>query len=355
MHRLVTRELSLEERAMQIALRAAVNEPGGREAATALVKVLAWENREVFFIASLHLLESGSQGSDSAPLNSLLLNSTEFLVELMRPERFHHSDLILACRDFLAIDPRLDIRLARLAPGRNEDPLGLDPSIVVNILDLLNEISNGPRLVLVLNHLPSHPDSRVASKAAILMGRRIQNSNWCERHYRSADPRIRASVIEALWGRNTAWARQLLRNALYDTNNRVLGNALVGLGMLGEPGVSDLLRMKLRDPQPAFRATAAWVMGKLGDLEFLEPLRAALADEETAVRQAARRALVTIRRPIVRQQQLEMMSLAAAVETESAPPPPPPPEPEQEPDPEYRRTSLFDFSRRYDGKKTWTR
>jgi hypothetical protein len=119
------------------------------------------------------------------------------------------------------------------------------------------------------------------------MGRRIQNSHWVERHASSEDPRKRASVVEALWGHRSAWSRQTMWKAVRDENNRVVGNALVGLHFLGDSRVGDLVRCMLQDTRVPFRYTAAWVMGKMGDLEFLEPLRAALADPDQQVRQAA--------------------------------------------------------------------
>ena len=318
MQRLLDRELTADEQAQQARIWTAFDQRGGSQAIHATIRDLAEQDPELFFTAALALLESAPDPHICPNLYPALLDCPPFLIQLIRPDRFSRDQVIETCRNFIRIYTRLDIRLARLAPGRSEDQYRLEVPYIVRILEILNEISAGPKLVLIMNHLTRHPDSRVASKALLLMGRRIQNRSWVERNVKSEDPRKRASVVEALWCRNNVWSRQTMWAALKDENNRVVGNALVGLHSLGESRVGDLVRCMLSDARPHFRFTAAWVMGKMGDLEFLEPLREALADPDQRVRQAARRALVTIRRPIVRQQQLEMMALAESVQAETS-------------------------------------
>ena len=318
MQRLLDRELTDDERAQQARIWTAFDQRGGSQAIHATIRELAEQDPELFFTAALALLESAPDPHIWPNLFPTLLDCPPFLIQLIRPDRFSRDQVIETCRNFIKIYPRLDIRLARLVPGRSEDRYRLEVPYIVRILEILNEISAGPKLVLIMNHLTRHPDSRVASKAVLLMGRRIQNRSWVERNFKSEDPRKRASVVEALWCRNNVWSRQTMWAALKDENNRVVGNALVGLHSLGESSVGDLVRCMLRDARPHFRFTAAWVMGKMGDLEFLESLRGALADPDQRVRQAARRALVTIRRPIERQQQLEMKALAESVQAETS-------------------------------------
>lgn len=313
MQRLLDRELTSEELAERALIRKVFL---SHHAIRATVGQMADEDPELFFAAALDLLESEPDPRLFPSLHSTVFDCPQFLIRLMSPERFGRDRVLETCRRFLNFDTRLDIRIARLVPGRSEDPYQLQPPHIVRILDILNEISAGPKLVLIMNHLTGHADLQVACKAIILMGRRIQNSAWVDRHFQSADARKRASVVEALWRRNNAWARRIMWIALEDDNNRVVGNALVGLHFLGEHKVDELVRSMLRDPRVNFRFTAAWVMGKLGDLEYLEPLRRALADPDQRVRQAARRALVTIRRPILRQQQA--IALAAAVEADAS-------------------------------------
>jgi hypothetical protein len=57
----------------------------------------------------------------------------------------------------------------------------------------------------------------------------------------SQDPRIRANVVEQPWGVDAPFARKCMREALNDENNRVAGNALLGLHLLREPNTAQLL------------------------------------------------------------------------------------------------------------------
>ena len=144
---------------------------------------------------------------------------------------------------------------------------------------------------MTLSRLVRHPDKRIASKAALLLGRRVRNPLWVERHMSAEDARLRANVVEALWGTDSAFARQTLHGCLGDDSNRVVGNALVGLHLLGDPSVDSTVRRMLQDRRAPFRWTAAWVMGRIGSEAFRKPLEGALADPNHQVRGAARRAL----------------------------------------------------------------
>lgn len=266
MSQLLGRELTAEEQAAQ----AAILKAGSGMAA---MRAVAERRPEAFFGAAASLLE-----------------------------RLGREQAVNLCRVGMEADPHFDIRLARLLPRRGQDESGIGAGAILRVLDVLNEISAGARLVFMLARFTSHSNPQIASKAALLVGQRIQNPAWVEEHFLSEDARLRANVIEALWGQREAWARRLIRRALRDENNRVAGNAVMGLWFAGDPNFSELAGRMLRDARPAFRQTAAWVMGRSGDPAFLEPLRAALSDSAPDVRRSARRALVAIRRPIVKRE-----------------------------------------------------
>jgi hypothetical protein len=203
-------------------------------------------------------------------------------------------ELMEVCQKWMALDSQLDVKLARLTPGREAGAGQLPAETVVRILDVLDGISPGPRLILLLNHLTRHPNRRIAAKATLLVGRRLRNQDWVARQMENQDGRVRASVVEGLWGVSTAAAQSHLWASLKDKNNRVVGNALIGLHQLGESGVNEFVKRMLEDPRPPFRWTAAWVMGKIGAAEFVESLERAKEDKEAHVRNAAERALEVI-------------------------------------------------------------
>jgi hypothetical protein len=77
-----------------------------------------------------------------------------------------------------------------------------------------------------------------------------------------------------------------MREWLNDTDNRVVGNAFLGLHLMGEPAAARQAEQMLLDARPNFRRAAAWVMGRIGKPEFVKSLaRAAQEDEDPGVRE----------------------------------------------------------------------
>lgn len=85
--------------------------------------------------------------------------------------------------------------------------------------------------------------------------------------------------------------------ALNSSSNRVVGNAVVGLYRHGEIDRAQLeIRRLTVDPDPAFRATAAWAIGELLDRGLLDVLSRLASDQDGRVRRNAVRAMARIRR-----------------------------------------------------------
>jgi HEAT repeat protein len=172
----------------------------------------------------------------------------------------------------------------------------LDVAASVHLLDLLDQISPSRRLVPDLVHLTKHADSKIAAKATLLVARRTPNLAWIRRHLAVKDPRIRANVLEGLWHANLPFARSTYQECLEDENNRVVGNALYGLHLMGDSEVSTRIVTMARDARPLFRSTAAWVMGQAGNQEYVEHLQSLVRDDMPVVRSTALRSLFTIKR-----------------------------------------------------------
>jgi len=319
-HTLLGRDLTAEEKDVQYTLRRVLDQYGRVQASNITVHHVATRSPELFFAAALSLLDLQSDPIVRQSLLAHLLECPDFLIQLIRPDRFNRERLVEICRGLMKIDPLLDVRLARLTPHRYEGAGPLDPETVVHLLDLLNEISPGSRLVIMLSHLTHYPDQRIAAKATLLMGRRLRNNDWVECHLNSTDPRVRASVIEALWGTDTFFARKCMWRCLKDQNNRVAGNALMGLHLLGEQRVIGLAKEMLRDPREAFRWTAAWVMGQIAIPDFFEYLVQARTDSSPGVRRAAGRALVAIRHLVVAREERKEAKAARTAEPAAAEP-----------------------------------
>jgi hypothetical protein len=295
MLKLSDQDLTPEEKQTKQSIRAVLWEARGN-AARAAVAELADHSEGSFFRAALSVLLQDQAEVLFRRRCPLLLEHHALLAAVVDPDRLSWPDSLGVCRELIKLDPWLDLRLARIAPARNEDYSALTTASVLRLLDILQEISTGGRLIAVLGHLVAHPNRQIASKAALFLGRRIHNPSWTERLNRTGDARMRANGIEALWGRRTSWAHRAIVNALSDENNRVVGNALIGLHLLGDPEFKARAEKMLGDPRPAFRQTAAWVMGCSGDPEFLARLQEAVNDSDSTVRGAAVRALIRMRK-----------------------------------------------------------
>ena len=285
-------------RALQASLRSALQLPEGSTHAQTALRKTSLADPELFFQAGYRLLESMPDSPERTRVCNGLLSCPAFLVELTRKERYSLPKLVEICRELAAIDTRLDIRLARLLPGRMEDRCRLASEVVVRILDLLNEISAGPRLILLLSHLTSHPHPKIAESATVLMGRRVCNSGWTRRRLETGGPDVRAGVVQGLWGRNTPEARITMRKCLDDASERVVGNAVFGLHLLQEADVPELMERLMADARPPFRATAARLAGQIGTAEFAGLLGMARNDSEASVRLAAIQAMVQLHRSV---------------------------------------------------------
>ncbi|MFN7999260.1 MAG: HEAT repeat domain-containing protein [Bryobacteraceae bacterium] len=221
----------------------------------------------------------------------------EFLEYLSDASLFTRAETLELCARLIRLESLLDVKLARQLPRYGSDDSLLDPEFVVAFLDILDRISPGGRLIPVVSHLTQHANERIRSRAALLLGRRIRNPRWVERHLNAEDARFRANVVESLWGVETVDAREILQDCLADPNNRVVANALIGLHMLGDRRAAACVTRMLRDDRAAFRRSAAWAMGKMGLPEFEDLLRATLNDPDEEVRSTVERALEVFRKP----------------------------------------------------------
>ena len=260
-----------------------------------VLRKAAARSPEQFFAAGFTMLESEMRRGERHRLYIELLECPEFLTQVANPDEFDRKQSVEMCRWLMDnVDELLDVRLAKLIPGRQEDQYNFEPKVVLRILDVLHVISPGPRLVHVIGHLSKHPNEQIASKATLFLGHRMRSEPWLRTHFQSSDARVRASVVEALWDVKTSYARQCFLDSLNDEDNRVVGNALFGLHLMGESMVHQRIESMLHDLRPDFRRTAVWLMGRIGNAEFAEALRQAQGDKDPGVRQKATQALCAL-------------------------------------------------------------
>jgi hypothetical protein len=111
----------------------------------------------------------------------------------------------------------------------------MDAAHVERALEILDAISKGSRVLNRLTHLIGHDNVRIRSKAALLIGRRVGGPHWAHKVEKDQNHRVRANVIEALWGSVMPRCREMLDRALRDSDNRVVGNAIYGIYRISPP------------------------------------------------------------------------------------------------------------------------
>ncbi|MCL5746481.1 MAG: HEAT repeat domain-containing protein [Acidobacteria bacterium] len=202
---------------------------------------------------------------------------------------------LLAARNLMKTEPMLDVELARMLPRNGHGSEGLAGRAALRALEILDAISPGTRLVLPLSPLVHHDEPALRSKAALVIGRRVQNLNWMEKHLQEVDPRVRANVLESLWHNNSLELTGIFRHYQRDSHNRVAGNALIGLYLREPEEAVQNVRAMAEHAEGRFRVTAAWVMGMTANARFLGIIKTLMRDPDEKVRSAACRALFKIK------------------------------------------------------------
>jgi hypothetical protein len=182
----------------------------------------------------------------------------------------------------LRMDPFVDAKLLRgmlawLAEGEHHN----DGIVIQRALAVFDAAGLGNRLLPMLIQLLRKSDVKVRSKVALILGRGNRQVAWA---MEDPDPRVRANAVESLWEAERGLALRAFWKAIHDSDNRVAGNAILGLLRLGDPGAHAPLEQMSKHRSPQFRATAAWVMGQSGDASFHPTLEQMMADPDEGVR-----------------------------------------------------------------------
>jgi HEAT repeats len=264
------------------------------DANAARIRELLHSDRQEFYAGAVEILRSPDPLPGSPFLIATLAGNNLLLQVLSEPTLTREQATALA-KSAASTCSMLDLTLAKhLAEGLFSGTT-VTSGDLQRLMEILCEVSNGTPVVEALNALAREADPFLQSKAVLMIGRANRNIKWVQQHLADPDARVRANAVEAMWGVDTEEARGLLRLAAQHRNNRVAGNALLGLYQLGESSVFPaILKMAERDT-PRFRATAAWVMGQTGDPRFTRALAGLLSENDDMVRKRAFAALGQIR------------------------------------------------------------
>ncbi len=229
-------------------------------------------------------------------LLAALLTLPDVLEYFCDPERFSPVESLALIHQAKTLDPQVEIKLCNLAVQLLPYETDRQGMLGTRILQVMGAVSDQVLCLPALRQVLNCRNPRIRSQAALLLGRIIRNPQWARGFDPREDPRVAANAIESLWGLDSASAKEAFREASQNVWNRLAGNGALGLDLAGDfAGVGELFRLS-RSEDPKFRATAAWCMGRTGDLRFLPRLRKLAQDPERGVHAAALRSLTAVSR-----------------------------------------------------------
>jgi hypothetical protein len=245
----------------------AVGEFDANPLAREFLRRLAKESPAMFLPVAMKYLLSEEISNASRCVVNLALRQEELPAFLADPATATLEIAQKLFKRFIEADPAFDVTMARRLPDRDctNHAEAFDGLRCTRALDLLDLHSRGRRLLPILSHLPNAGDQRVAAKATLFVGRRLRNPAWVADLLSRSDPRVRASAVESMWGLNTPMAIRRLEKCSEDRNNRVMGNALVGLHIADHRSIESELLALSQSRLPNRRSMAAWALAKLAD------------------------------------------------------------------------------------------
>ena len=222
-----------------------------------------------------------------------MLNPASLIARLGDPSEYPIDEAEVHVRSLMAEGRRIPERFA-LALQAEPPPA---PASADRMLELMRRVTPLDRLVQLLDKIIPSSSAEIRGKARKLYEALTVDLAWAEPFIRGTSTRESADLVEALWRvRPSKNLRELFIAAAAEPHNRVAGNGLVGLFRLGEDEARTSVLNMTRHEEEAFRATAAWVIGRVGWQGGATCLNELLNDESESVRRNARRALGRLNR-----------------------------------------------------------
>ncbi len=250
------------------------------------IRDLLDNDRELFLSGAMEIVKTAGETRGGQCVVALLAANGMLLQALCDPNLSREEALALG-RAAKRVDPLVDATLAR---GLADSAIGNGTVVIsdpARLMEVLCEIADPARVMPSLMRLLRHPNAYLRSRAVKMIGRGSKSAKWVMGRLSESDPRVRANAVESLWGVETGEALTLLKFAASDANNRVAGNALLGLYYLGEADVlADITKLAGHE-SALFRSTSAWIMGETGDSRFTDSLRRLITEADPVVRKRA--------------------------------------------------------------------
>jgi hypothetical protein len=263
-------------------------------AKTALETLLV-NDRDAFRAAALECLRSPEPTPGFRYLTVALMNKRLLIPSLVDPALCTAADAIAISKAVASIGIAIEAEAVRSLSAAVKR--GGNALVALRLLDIIRALGAEEHLIPIQDDLTAHPDERIRSKAAYLLVRATRSPLRVSRALLQKDLRIQANAVEALAELGNPDHRPIFRMAARSPNNRVAGNAVIGLYRIADlESINEILRMALSS-DPSFRLTAIWAMGETGDPRFVPYLsREFQTAADAKIRLAIVRALARIRR-----------------------------------------------------------
>ncbi len=264
---------------------------------TSAIRKLQASDPSGFALAAVRLLTTNQEKSPGVQFIAGLMFAGNLLLDPLLDERILNLDAAIAlARNLAGVEPLLDVRLMQkmLADVRG-DVQAVRAPVALRVLLLAEAISDCSRLSSFLMLMMRHDDAEVRAEAALLLSISSYNLNRIKVFAASENPLLRATAMEALWGRREAESLALLHEATKDANRRVFLVALIGLARGGDAEAARRLKDLGRSEGPLVEAAAQWAAGEIDDAGLAAKLQPLEQSPDPFVRTIAQRRLRKLR------------------------------------------------------------
>lgn len=164
----------------------------------------------------------------------------------------------------MTLNPMFDASLLQYLLSGRLWPEEVPIPEIMRVLSLIESTSDAQRLSVTLIKFAKHPDTRVVSKAAKLLGKWVDSYDWVERFFQHSDARIRANLVQGLGLRKDLKPfLALIEKAIADPNDRVSTMAMAIMARYGHQRSKTFLHLRRKSKVEHIRDAAEFAFGVL--------------------------------------------------------------------------------------------
>lgn len=219
-----------------------------------------------------------------------LMRRGELFPLILHPHALSVDDATAALKLAMLIEPGCDVAELASLEGAPQSAESL-----TRLIDLASRVRLSGRLRPVFHRLLRHENPFLSSKVELLLRRLEQTEKALAQRLKDPDPRAQADAVESLWGEDTPESREVFLRAIKSPSDRLVGNGLYGLYLVGDTTSIRIAFDLAENQSPMVRPTAIWFMGQTGDPRFLPWLVEAMGTSDNRLRSRIFQAIRLIR------------------------------------------------------------